>query len=285
MGRRFSPRTAPPATARTAPATASWLRGDSPPRPGLHAVDRSRRHARPTSPIAPTMLGASSALLQGKILRGGMGTGHAVLGTDLDRGPDVGADRLPVDFSLRGVAMTQDLTTAHGRDRQASSWSRRSSPVGRLLIFAALSLFGGSEESEAASKSPGNRGSKSIARSIDFGDVAPGQTVEATFVLTNVGDQPLRLTEPLTSKSSRGVDRPSRPSVRRSSSPARARALDAVHDARRHGRAAQLPGHVFTDDPYPARTHADRAVQLGRVEAAAADRRSLSRARPPPTGA
>lgn len=62
-----------------------------------------------------------------------------------------------------------------------------------LLLLAALSLLGGRK---AAIEVTGQPRLKVDRATVDLGDVPLGQTVEAAFVLTNVGDQPLRVTQP-----------------------------------------------------------------------------------------
>jgi hypothetical protein len=64
---------------------------------------------------------------------------------------------------------------------------------GLLLIFAALSLLGGGKK--APIEVTGQPRLKVDRESVDLGDVQLGQTVRTAFVLTNVGDQALRLTE------------------------------------------------------------------------------------------
>ena len=69
--------------------------------------------------------------------------------------------------------------------------------VGGLLLFlAALSMLGGSGGRKAAIEVTGQPRLKVDQEVIDLGEIQLGRTVEAAFVLTNVGDQPLRVTEP-----------------------------------------------------------------------------------------
>jgi len=63
-----------------------------------------------------------------------------------------------------------------------------------LVLLAAVSLLGGGR-GRAAIEVTGQPRLKVDREAIDFGDIRLGRTVEATFVLTNVGDQPLRLTQ------------------------------------------------------------------------------------------
>jgi anaerobic glycerol-3-phosphate dehydrogenase len=65
---------------------------------------------------------------------------------------------------------------------------------GLLLIFAALSLIGGG--TRAAIEVTGQPRLKVDREGVDLGDVPLGQAVRTAFVLTNVGDRPLRLTDP-----------------------------------------------------------------------------------------
>jgi hypothetical protein len=65
-----------------------------------------------------------------------------------------------------------------------------------LLLLAALSLRGGSGERKAAIEVTGQSRLKVDREVVDLGEVALGRPVEAAFILTNVGDQPLRVTEP-----------------------------------------------------------------------------------------
>jgi hypothetical protein len=67
---------------------------------------------------------------------------------------------------------------------------------GLLLLFAALSLLGGPGGGKAAIEVTGQPRLKVDQEVVDLGDVALGRPVEVAFVLTNVGDQPLRVTDP-----------------------------------------------------------------------------------------
>lgn len=62
-----------------------------------------------------------------------------------------------------------------------------------LLVFAVLSLrgVGGTKAAIEVSGAPSLKVDQEV---IDFGDVQLGKTVEATFTVANVGDQPLRFT-------------------------------------------------------------------------------------------
>ena len=64
-----------------------------------------------------------------------------------------------------------------------------------LVIFAGVSFLGRSNSSRAPIEVAGQPRLKVDRSSIDLGDVSLGTTVEASFVLTNVGDQPLSLTQ------------------------------------------------------------------------------------------
>jgi hypothetical protein len=67
--------------------------------------------------------------------------------------------------------------------------------AGALLLFAAaLVLIGGG--GKAAIEVTGQPRLKVDREVVDLGDVPLGRTVEAAFVLTNVGDEPLRVTDP-----------------------------------------------------------------------------------------
>ena len=69
--------------------------------------------------------------------------------------------------------------------------------VGGLLLFlAALSMLGGSGGRKAAIEVTGQPRLKVDQEVVDLGEIQLGRTVEAAFVLTNVGDQPLRVTDP-----------------------------------------------------------------------------------------
>ena len=64
-----------------------------------------------------------------------------------------------------------------------------------LIVIAAASLLARDAGKRAAVEVTGQPRLKVDRQAIDFGDVRLGQTVEATFVLTNVGDQSLQLTQ------------------------------------------------------------------------------------------
>lgn len=63
-----------------------------------------------------------------------------------------------------------------------------------LIVMAAASLLGRKDGGRAAIEVTGQPRLKVDREAIDFGDVRLGQTVEAAFLLTNVGDQTLQLT-------------------------------------------------------------------------------------------
>jgi cell division septal protein FtsQ len=67
---------------------------------------------------------------------------------------------------------------------------------GLLLIFGALSLLGGSKSPKATIEVTGQPRLKVDQESVDLGDISLGTTVQTAFILTNVGDQPLRVTPP-----------------------------------------------------------------------------------------
>ena len=66
---------------------------------------------------------------------------------------------------------------------------------GLLLVFAALSLIGKGGSPKAAIEVTGQPRLKVDREAVDLGEIALGTPVKVAFVLTNVGDQPLRITE------------------------------------------------------------------------------------------
>ena len=64
-----------------------------------------------------------------------------------------------------------------------------------VLLAAALLLFGDKPPSRAAIEVSGQPRLRVDRELVDLGDVPLGRTVEVTFLLTNVGDQPLRVTD------------------------------------------------------------------------------------------
>jgi cell division septal protein FtsQ len=68
---------------------------------------------------------------------------------------------------------------------------------GAFLVGLAFFIFQGSQNSQpvAAIDVTGAPSLKADQEQIDLGDVPLGQTVQVSFRLTNVGDQPLRFSE------------------------------------------------------------------------------------------
>jgi len=64
-----------------------------------------------------------------------------------------------------------------------------------LVITAIVSLLRGPGTGRAAIEVTGQPRLRVDRQLVDLGAVRLGQTVEASFTLTNVGDQPLRLTQ------------------------------------------------------------------------------------------
>ncbi len=64
-----------------------------------------------------------------------------------------------------------------------------------LIAVALLSSRGGPAAATVAPQVTGGPALQVDKQQVDFGDVPLGQTVEATFEVTNVGDQPLRFTQ------------------------------------------------------------------------------------------
>lgn len=64
-----------------------------------------------------------------------------------------------------------------------------------LALVAAVSVLGGSSGRRAAIEVNGQPRLKVDREVVELGDIPLGQAVEAAFVLTNVGDQSLRLTQ------------------------------------------------------------------------------------------
>jgi hypothetical protein len=68
--------------------------------------------------------------------------------------------------------------------------------VGALMtLLGAITLLSGSGVTRAAIEISGQPRLRVDRQAIDFGDVPLGRSIEAAFVLTNVGDQPLHLTQ------------------------------------------------------------------------------------------
>ena len=67
---------------------------------------------------------------------------------------------------------------------------------GLLLVLAALwATRGGDSTSQAPVEVSGAPGLKVDQEKIDLGDIRLGEWVSASFELTNVGDQPLKITD------------------------------------------------------------------------------------------
>lgn len=83
------------------------------------------------------------------------------------------------------------------RRRQKNRWMPILLGLGGLvlLVVATLALRGNSSGTKAAIEVKGAPAIKVDKEQIDFGDVKLGQTVEAKFKITNIGDQPLRFSE------------------------------------------------------------------------------------------
>lgn len=64
-----------------------------------------------------------------------------------------------------------------------------------LLLLGALAILGDGILSRAAIEVSGQPRLKIDKDVVDLGDIRLGRTVETSFVLSNVGDQPLRLTQ------------------------------------------------------------------------------------------
>jgi hypothetical protein len=64
-----------------------------------------------------------------------------------------------------------------------------------LLVLAVLSFRGGNSGSKAGVEVNGSPSLKVDKEQVDLGDVKLDRTVEVTFKLTNVGDQPLRFND------------------------------------------------------------------------------------------
>ena len=64
-----------------------------------------------------------------------------------------------------------------------------------MLIIAVVASRGSSGGAKAAIEVNGSPSMKVDKEQVDLGDVKLGQTVEVTFQVTNVGDQPLRFEE------------------------------------------------------------------------------------------
>ena len=64
-----------------------------------------------------------------------------------------------------------------------------------LLLAAAILILGGKSPGRVAIEVNGQPRLRVDREIVDLGDIQLGRTVEAVFVLTNVGDQPLRLTD------------------------------------------------------------------------------------------
>lgn len=67
--------------------------------------------------------------------------------------------------------------------------------LGVTLILVAAALLGPDAGKRAAVEVTGQPRLKVDRQAIDLGEVPLGQVVEVAFVLTNVGDQPLQITQ------------------------------------------------------------------------------------------
>ena len=66
---------------------------------------------------------------------------------------------------------------------------------GLLLILGAAFVFSQSSKPKATLEVSGSPSLKADREEMDFGNVKLGETVQVSFVLTNVGDQPIRFSE------------------------------------------------------------------------------------------
>ncbi len=64
-----------------------------------------------------------------------------------------------------------------------------------LLALAGLAVWGGGSQPKAAIEVNGAPSLKVDKEKIDLGNITLGKTVQVTFRLTNVGDQPLRFSQ------------------------------------------------------------------------------------------
>ena len=66
---------------------------------------------------------------------------------------------------------------------------------GLLLVIGAIVAFNKPSQPQPATEVTGSPSLSVNQEKVDFGDVKLGQTVEASFQITNVGDQTLRFTK------------------------------------------------------------------------------------------
>jgi cell division septal protein FtsQ len=90
--------------------------------------------------------------------------------------------------------MSQNKYNKQARKRkQKSAW-----PLvvlvagGLLLVFGAIFVFSQPSKPKAAIEVNGSPSLKVDKEEVDLGEVKLGQTVQVSFQITNVGDQPLR---------------------------------------------------------------------------------------------
>ena len=90
--------------------------------------------------------------------------------------------------------MTRAATRRRARARSNASLAAVAG-LGVILILIAAALLGRDIGKRAAVEVTGQPRLKVDRQAIDLGEVPLGQVVEVAFVLTNVGDQPLQITQ------------------------------------------------------------------------------------------
>lgn len=83
------------------------------------------------------------------------------------------------------------------KKRKKNNWAPLLLGLGGLVlvVVAALALTRGNSEPEAEIEVNGSPSLRVDQEAVDLGDVRLNQLAEASFTITNVGDQPLRFEE------------------------------------------------------------------------------------------
>lgn len=92
--------------------------------------------------------------------------------------------------------MSHNKSQKHTQHRQQKSpWSLIMLVAGGLLlIFGAVFAFSQSSKAKAKIEVTGSPSLRVDKEKVDLGNIKLGKTVQISFELTNVGDQPLRFT-------------------------------------------------------------------------------------------